>query len=197
MTVIKDGAGGSQYAKVTSENKLCIRADSSLRDIARSEDGFRFAISSGNATLGAGFDGSVVRFENTDPDRDFYVLSMVGNWNGGNTNHNRALKLEVIKNESEPTGAATSFSPGNTNFGSPREALATAHKWDGTGSVGMTGGTGGITIATHYLTQGRTEIQLGGALIIPSGTSINLGLVPEEAGSATASLFGYYEDSGV
>lgn len=197
MTVIKNGAGDGHLVEVTSENKACVRADASARGVSRATAGFRFAVNTGDLALGAGFDGPVLYFENTDNDRDFYIESIVVNWNGGDTNHDRALRMQIVKNEGEPTGANTTLTPGNTNFGSPRAANATAHKWDGTGTAGMTGGAAGITVATHYNAQGRTEIQLGGAVIVPRGTSVSLEFMPEEAGQGVGAIFGHYETSEV
>ena len=198
MSVIKDGTGTDVLARVNSENKLFAIADIVSREHSRAVSGFRFAGRTGILNLPAGFDGPVLFLKNTNNDLPFHLTKVIIGWNGGNTNHNRAMETTGMKAAIEPTGARTAVIPGNTNFGSNRTAEITAWRWDNaTGTVGMTGGTGGVTIVNNILGQGRTDIPFTGSTILVTGSTFCFSLKPEEAGNATVSFIGYFDTEGM
>ena len=192
MTVIKNGTNGT-IAEVTDENKLSVRSDTSTREENQSDEGLRYIITSGKPDLGATFDGGVLWFKNTDPSRHFHVTRIVLGWNGGDTNHNRVSFLTGTFNSTEPTANQTTITPSNSNLASNRTALMTAYKWDGVGTAGLTT-TGGVGGAVNVVAQGENPIQLGGALILPVGSTFEAKITVEEAGVFSITIAGYYED---
>lgn len=193
MSKIQDGLGKNIFAGVTDDFRLMTQADVIPHETERSIDGFRFGFNSGILNLPVNFDGPVLWFKNTDNNRLFHISRFVVGWNGGNTTASKTIQLTNIKNSSIPTGNQSVANIGNSNFASTREALGEAVKWDGSGTSGMSGSTGGIPFVFTFIAPGRTPIILDGAVILGSESTIAINLKTEEAGLATVAILGYYQ----
>ena len=71
------------------------------------------------------------------------------------------------------------------------DTKATAHKWDGTGSSGMTGGTGGYLQIPSRIAQGNTSIQIDGEIILGQNDTMAIHVTPEQAGEFNAAIVYY------
>ena len=193
MTKIQDGLGKNNFAGVTDDFRLMTQADTIIHETARSIDGFRFGFNSEILDLPNNFNGPVLFFKNTDNNRLFHISKFVVGWNGGNTGTPKTVQLTNIKNATIPTGNSTVTNIGNSNFSSTRKALGLAFKWDGVGTSGMTGSTGGVPFVFTFIAAGRTPIILNGAIILGSESTISINLKTDKAGQATVAILGYYQ----
>lgn len=163
----------------------------------RSRAGKTFGIGTGGLTLPGGFSGPVLWFRNDDPDNDMYVEKLIFGWNGGSTNYNRTVFSLIFYNTSIPTSVMTdsNFQVENIKFASGANpgllALSTGFKWDGTGSVGMVGSSGGFAQIPNRLAQGNTLAPIEGQIILGQGDTMRLDATPEEGGLYQVSVVIY------
>ena len=82
----------------------------------------------------------------------------------------------VLKVTSGPTlatiGANNTHVPVNSSFGSSKVAEVTCFNWDGTGTVGMTGLSGGKIWKTYILPVGLSTLPVEGCMILSAGDSM-------------------------
>lgn len=73
--------------------------------------------------------------------------------------------IRVIKNPI--IGTLTNNTPiaaGNLNFSSTKTAIGNFQVWDGVGTSGISGLTGGTVLTTHHINSGLTSLPINGAI---------------------------------
>lgn len=189
MGKIIDGTGHSYAAKVDGTGRLATLATTHPKLAHQSELGEAYRVAVGSFTLPAS-EAAIARFHITRTGYIFALSKLFVGWNGGNTNHNRAVLFRVYANMSEPSANYTSADATNMNTGKPNVSEITRWTWDGVGT-GMTVASNGTLLAPIYMGQGTTVLELEGAPIITVGNGFGFTFEAEEIGEASIVLFGY------
>lgn len=200
---IKDGSGRGYLAKISSKNRIFTDGIQEPLSAELSRRGLLFGCGSGGVTLDAAMSfAPILWLKNNDPDYNFHIQKLIFGWNGGSTNHNRTVLSFIRYQATVPTGAHTSATPAieNISKSGTTEAVtdgnAVAYKWDGTGTSGMTGGTGGYLQIPNRLAQGNTSIQIDGEIILGQGDTMQMEVIPEEAGLYNVAIVYYKSPIG-
>ena len=191
---IRDGLGRGSLLAITGRNEAQVRSVTQDESADVSETyGRTFTVPTGNMTLNSTNEHKVLYMKNTDSARNLYAWVVVVSWNGGDTNHNRALFWSwYLATTAIPTARSTVAYPGNFNFTSGAVANIEAYKWDGTGD--------GMEVATvasgggEWLAQGRTDIELHGVAILGLNDSAVIAVQGEEIGKFALSARIYFKD---
>lgn len=190
---IIDGTGGRIGARVDSRHSLHVQSRSIPQAALKCVTGDVFLLGMPWFTVSTN-GGRMIWMQFNDADKLLVLDSLYINYNGGDTNHNRACQVEFILGDTQPTTGTTPWAAGNTNAGSTNSLSATVRVWDGVTGDGMTGHTPGITSSRVILGQGRQEINVGGRMIVTPGTTMSVNFKPEEAGLVAFSGFFYLLD---
>lgn len=198
-TIIKGGTGKGYSVKVSSDNKLKTDAITEPLSAERSRSGRLYGIGTGNLTLDASMSLSPVLYlKNNSKTDDMYIQKIIFGWNGGSTNHDRTVLSFIKYQESVPTGANTEINDAIENIslsGSSEgvsSGLVTGHKWDGSGSAGMTGQSSGYLQIPNRIAKGNTSISIDGEIILGPGDTMTFRATPEEAGEFHVSVVYYF-----
>jgi len=184
MTVIKDGKGTGKIAMVNSEGHLMVRSimeTDAIHTNHKLKD--YYAVMSGVVTANSTNEHAILFIKNVDPNKNMYIDALVYGFNGGNTNHNRALRVKVYKDSGLPTLNNTLITPGNLNWTTSNISNTICYKWDATATDGMTMGSAGLLIYDNILAQGLTSLHISGIPILGFNNSITVSYVPEEVGN--------------
>jgi hypothetical protein len=186
---IKDG-GGSGSAALVDTGRLQTDAviESSFHRL--SEEGFGWTLSMPKKTLTT--TGGQVLWAAAN-DLPLHIFGIHVGWNGGSTNHNRMVELEVRFQSTVPTALNTELLARDARAGVTRIPDITAHVWNGS-SDGMTGSTEGILMHTFTCGPGYSFISLDGSLLVSTDVSFSINAKPEEVGTLTLSMHGYQEE---
>jgi len=188
--MISDGRGKGNLAEVNSEQQLLTFATTTPLIAKRSEfDGNAFGITTPMRTITT-TGGRILFIKNLDSSKNFYFTDFWFNWNGGNTNHNRAMLGQLVFNDTVPDTNVTTGSAGATNRTIPSSADLTVLYWDETGD-GMTGHTPGTAGFYWCNGQGAQHYHVGGAIIIGTNDTISVNLQGEEEGEAAINILGF------
>lgn len=200
---IKDGTGRGYLAKVSSRNRQLTDGLVEPLSAELSRRGLLFGCGSGSVTLtGSESFAPILWLKNNDPDNYFHIQKLIFGWNGGSTNHNRTILSFIRYQITVPTGANADATPAieNISLSGTTEAVtdskATAYKWDGTGSSGMTGGSGGFLQIPNRIAQGNTSINIDGEIILGQGDTMQMEVIPEEAGLYNVAIVYYKSPVG-
>ncbi len=188
--VIKDGTGKGYLAKVNSNNELAVEGivESSFHRNSEKDMGFVIATPILAVTATG---GRALRAVPTD--LPAHIAGFTIGWNGGNTNHNRMLEVEVYFGEGAPTANHVALAARSTISGSVRVPAFTTWRWDGVGN-GMTGMSAGSLIMSCIVGPGCTFVPIDGMLAITLASAMSINLKGEEAGNATFKFTGYSEE---
>lgn len=186
---IKDGTGNGFKAKVGGDNRLWTNAIVEKTGSNKSLEGGLFIFGGSFTLTGSESNAPMLWLRNDDREHMIRIDKIIFGWNGGSTNHNRTNLCTVSYEVSEPTANATSIGPqieniARSGFNAPvTDNLTTAHKWDGVGSSGMTGGANGYQQVEYRISQGSTNFSdINGQVILGQSDTMQIGVTPEEAG---------------
>ena len=190
---IIDGTGKNQWARVDSRHSLHVQSRSIPQSALKCVTGDVFLLGMPFYTVtSAG--GRMIWMEFTDASKQLVLDALYINYNGGNTNHNRACQVEFVLGDTQPSVGTMPWAAGNTNAGSTNQLSSTVRVWDGVTGTGMTGHTPGITSSRVILGQGRQAIDVNGRMIVTPGTTMSINFKPEEEGVVAFSGFFYLFD---
>ena len=195
--VIKDGSTGDTL-KITDSNRASV--DGIVAPVASelSRLGKLFGTVTGSVSLtGSESLSPMLWLQCDDPDNDFFIEKLIYGWDGGTSSRNTTVLAFIKYQSTEPSGAQTDAAPAIENIkpSGPASAItdtkATALKWDGTGSSGMTGGTGGYLQIPNRIAIGNTSIPIEGQIILGQGDTMQIEVTPDEAGLFNAAIVYY------
>jgi hypothetical protein len=187
--VIVDGYGNSYRAQVDARHELHTRARTVDQAALKCVDGQIFLLSLPFYTVPAS--GHILAWMKfTDPNNYFVLDKLIPSWNGGDTNHNRAMLVEFILYSGDPTAGHTAYGLANSNTLSTNTLDATVYAWDGVTSGGITLTSAGISTGRMIVGQGYTIAPVDGKMIVGPNTTLAVKVTPEEEGKVT--FTGYY-----
>jgi hypothetical protein len=187
---IKDGTGQGYVAKVDFENRLHVNSvqETAFHHNAEGDEGY-FASSLLCPVTVAG--GRMFRMLADEYHLHVYAISM--SWNGGNTNHNRMVQVDVYKGDPLPSANYVDVTPKNPIFGRPRTPEATMQSWNGVGD-GMTVAAGGELQASFLIGPGTTFLPVEGMFMAAKTAAFSVNAKGEEAGNFIFTVMGYIEE---
>ena len=188
MTQVEDGTGNSYKARVCDHNRLAVAG------VARGYSAWKTLLGKTHL-VSTGFmpvtttEGLMFWFQYTHESRHITIDRVNMFWNGGNTNHNRALKVLFDGGfTSVPTTNEQELTIYNANITSKLVLSADVYGWDGVGS-GMTGQAGGgVLLSSNLVSQGATQWNVAGRLLLGPGSIIGILAQGEEAGNMAVTL---------
>lgn len=176
-TVIKDGTGTGNTAKVSDSNQLSTFAEIIAEATVASLDGNAYNLNTGSITLTTSTKSAVFYFKNTSQDETLSVNAfffLLGNSTGGVGD----VLISLIRNPTAGTIVSNAvdmeMAGVNRNFGSNQSLQADIFK-------GVEGDTltGGEKVIESILDQSPANITLAaGAILLPPGTSIGIDVTP-------------------
>ena len=190
---IEDGRGSGRSAGVTPEGNLTTMATSVSEEHETSRlYGLSFIANTTTTaktlTVVSGNTYNLIYLANTSSTRIMVVQTI-------NSSSNAAGGVfTVVKN---PTVGTLSnynvFTPVNLNFSSGLLAEATCYSWNEVGTAGITGITGGTTVAAFITGAAPLPLAVEGAFIIPQNTSIVVQYTSTGATETSACIRFYYD----
>jgi hypothetical protein len=172
MSIIQDGRGTKNNAKVDGEGRL--HTEGVVQTFAEKVafDGDAYNINTGNINLTSANTSGTLYMTNTGSENIvitafFYLL--------GNTNGTGDTLVQVFRNPTTGTliSSGTSFSAVNRNFGSAKNLAATILK----GAEGKTVTDGDVIVESLFSGQGRQTVTVGAIILVP-GNSIAFTIKP-------------------
>lgn len=200
MTIIQDGRGRGNSTGVNDDGRLEVASTSNSRITQVSSEHARaFELHPPRmniATLST--DHRLVWMKN-ESEMYFYIDVIRWYWSGGSVNFNRPMINRTWLGDSAPTANQVTgkFGAGNTshnlNLGSITTPDLDFRYWDGVGT-GLTIVTPGQQINCGLLSQGLSQTNYGGSLILPPGSVLSLSAVAQygETGDVVATVTGYF-----
>jgi hypothetical protein len=185
---IEDGVGSGRTAKVDDENKLDVKATRHSEEHQISaRDGQTFVVNTADTadtlTLATGNTYNMVYLLN-DSSEKILVLGEINV-----TTDTDSCVFILTKNPTLGTVSANNVhTPINANFSSGRQADATCHTWDETGTVGVGGLSGGTKVTTCILRAGIMVISTEGSMLLGKGDSVSLRLTNGTGGNVEAAI---------
>lgn len=169
--IISDGTGKGFKAKVNEAKELLVKANAATEEHKAALAGDGFLVSLATATSGSvvptDSGGYMLYIKNNETDYNVIIQKAVLSSNGE----------VIVKTQGAPTvgtlGNNTSVTPRNTNTGSSKTLTADAEIWDGSGN-GITGLSGGATVASWILDSNIQIVQIDGGLVIAPGGKLAL-----------------------
>lgn len=193
---IVDGIGTMNKAQVDARFELHTRARTVDQAALKCVDGQIFLLSIPFYTVTAA--AHLLAWMNfTDPNKYFVLDKLIPSWNGGDTNHNRAMKVEYLIGSTTPTAGHTLYGMANSNTLSTNTLNATIYVWDGVTGTGMTQASGGIPTGRMIVGQGYTIAPVDGKMIVGPNTTLAVRITPEETGQVTFTGYFYLFDPNV
>lgn len=194
--ILRDGTGTSRRAKVNTNGQLHVRAITTPRIHQASDGGNAYMLGTTLLTLGGVAEHNVLYGAPSPPEGKLAVFDKIRlSWNGGDTNHDRALVVRLYADSSAPTANKTTVIPANLNFGSANLAPGTYERWDGVGTSGMTVASQGTLALTWIISQGMTIVDFDDSIILPKGSALLLTVEGEEVGKFSVNAVGYIEET--
>jgi hypothetical protein len=194
--IIVDGKGTSFKAEVDARNELHTRSRTVDQAALKCVDGQVFLLSVPFYSVPAAA-CRMAWMQFTDPNNYFVLDKLIPSWNGGNTSHIAAMKVEFIIGDGAPTAGHTVYGLANSNLGSTNQLLATVYAWDGVTGNGITTATTGLSTGRMIVGQGYTIAPVDGKMLVPPGTTLSVMVTAEEAGVATFTGYFYLFDPDV
>lgn len=188
--VIKDGTGKGYRAKVTEMNYLAVDAVQETAWHRNSEQDVGYILSAPQQAITA-TGGRFLWAQSSD--LPLHINGFFVGWNGGSTNHNRMMEIQVYFNDTKPSVNTQVLTPRNPISNGGRAINIDSVSWNGTGN-GMTTFTAGTLIDNYIVGPGFTFIPIDGSLLVAVNNSVSINLKGEEAGNATFVFSGYQEE---
>lgn len=180
MARLVDGTGKAYANRVDQRHNSHVQSRSLALPMVRTLEGWMFNISTPIQTITA-TGGRIAWLNFQETTKKLLIHSLVFNWNGGNTNHNRCVKAGVYIGDTAPTTNITASQVINTNTNSQNTFEHTAYIWDEVGN-GMTGFTAGVALGGNIYSQGQSSELLNGAWLIGPNTTMSINAQAEEEG---------------
>jgi hypothetical protein len=192
-TMITDGTGSSNRAKVTSDFRMRTDSINESRISNASHNELAFGVNLPLRTVTA-TGGRMLYIKNTSTtSKELHIDTVYAYWNGGSTNYNRGLEVSMFFGDSAPTGNNTSGTAGNLNVSSPVSAELDLEYWDEVGD-GMTM-SGGTQAFSGIITQGQTTFDLKGAVVMQPNDTVSINMKGEEVGEVGMNFLIYFEEA--
>lgn len=188
MTQIKDGTGKGFVAAVNQQNEMLVKAiRATIEHTVSSRDGEAYhahtATTANTLTISTGETIKMLYLENTSGTLDLVIEKINGSVDTA------GVELLYTRNTTlGSVGANNVFEPVNANFSSGKQARATCHSWDETGTAGITGISGGAVITTHILDPGPFFDPIDGFMVLKRGNNIVVTLVNGTGGDIEAEV---------
>lgn len=185
---IDDGKGSGKAAKVDEVNRLSTVTTEREEGHVQSLDGKAFIVNTNDTapTLTVTVTGGFLLYFENDSNTEEMVLEKLFLAAAA-----AGLIVEVFKNVTIGTiGNNNIHAPVNANFASGREAPIVAFNWNEVAD-GMTGITGGESIATYITRQGTEPIEFNGDIILRKAD--NIAIRVQNAGEAAISARVYFK----
>lgn len=192
--IIIDGTGNSYRAKVDARHEFRTRARTVDQAALKCVDGEIFLLSLPFYTIAADTATRIAWMQFTDPVNYFVLDKLIPSWNGGDTNHNRAMRVEYIIGDGAPTGGTTAYGMANSNTLSTNTLDATVYAWDGVTSGGIAVASSGLATGRMLVGQGYTIAPVDGKMIVGPGVTLSVRVTGEEAGECTFTGYFYLFD---
>ena len=188
--MLTDGTGTMYRAKIDARNELHSRARTVEQSALKCVDGEVFLLSIPFYAIGTD-PARLAWMQFNDPNNYFVLDKLIPSWNGGNTSHNRAMKVEYIIGDGAPTAGHTPYGLANSNLGSTNQLDATVYVWDGMTGNGITTASTGLSTGRMIVPQGYTITPVNGKMLVVPGTTLSIMYTAEEAGVATFTCYFY------
>ena len=144
---IKDGKGRGYLAEVNENHQMNVDAVIQREEVYISDNfGQTFAITTNVVTLNSTNQHLLLYMKNTSSKRKLYNATLEIGYNGGSTNHNRCISLQILGGFTVPSANHIVAPFTNVNLSSGNVAEADGYIWDGVGD-GMIFTGGGIVNA--------------------------------------------------
>ena len=195
MAKIEDGTGTGNLAKVDSEKRLIVHADTNSEEHNISHQFAKSYVmnsadTASTLTLATGNTYNFMYLENGSADNLVNIQDI------RITTDTAGIVALIVRNSTLGTVTDNNATtPGNLNFGSSNAASGTFHNWDETGTSGIGGLTLGTVLESHILGVGSTVFLYNAALVIDNSSNVVLRLVNGTGGNveAAATVRFYYE----
>jgi hypothetical protein len=185
---ILDGKGKGYRAQVNDQGKLEVNSIAGTREsYICGNFGRSYVISTFVKTLNSTNEHFVLWFKNISQTYDMRLWVINFAWNGGSTNHNRALKWSYYIGTGAPTANYEEITSGNINFKSNNEAEVLVYRWDGVGD-GMQMSSSGALATEEIFAQGNSKILLEGIPVVGYNDILAFAVTGEEIGDAGITL---------
>lgn len=197
--IVKDGKGTGIKWAIDSTHRGLVRAiaETDIANVSR-DNGLSFSMGTSVFPI-TSTQGLVYWFYNGTQDKEFILDGGTLNWNGGDTNHNRALEVELQAGTTAPTTGTAAINISNVNTASGNSATGlgfSAYQWDGTTGTGITGHSAGITLGTLIQTSSPWQFEFEGSVIVAPGVTLGLFAKGEETGKCSFIVSGYVKTQG-
>lgn len=172
---IKNGAGDGGFEwKINSNSRGLVLAvthtEEHIESLVSGEAYFANTTNTADTlTFADATEGPVLYLKNTSATKTIVIQKMVASASAAGG------VLKMVRNEALGTiGANNVHVPVNSNFGSENTMEADCYNWDETGTVGMTGLTGGIIWKSFVTKAGPEFYPIDGTIILPRNSSITI-----------------------
>lgn len=190
--IVKDAETGYS-AKIDQQHRILTKAIS-IPEVAHisADEQESYNATIGPITFNSTNEHPLLYLQNKDNDLYLILSTITYSWNGGDTNHNRAMTKKFYKNPPMPTANYEESLCSNTNFTSNNSSNANCYRWDESTSDGMDIDlTNSENISTDIISPyiGYDGIE---AWRLGFNNSLLVSFKPEEIGVAAISLKYYF-----
>lgn len=188
--VLEDGTGSGRKQKVDRFNRATVFSTGTTQEHHAAGLGVAFSFQTALLALGGAAEGGyLLVVKNTDAARLLGIQKLIVSKSAP------GALLEVVRNPVLGTLSSNTVITGvNTNFGSGGGAKAEASKWDGAGTTGIGGITGGTVMETHVLGSEPLILPVDGAWDLPTNSVIGFRVVAVVAGNVALNLRAFFEE---
>ena len=174
-TVIKDGTGTGNTAKVDSKNRIRSLSTIETGGTEAALDGNLYNVNTFTINLTSANQSALLYIKNTNADS--WVINRVFYNAGVSTGGTGDFLAEVVANPTAGTliSAGTDITPYNLNFGSSKILTATTKK----GAEGSTVTDGEIRVGTIIPTSGTRVLIAFDSIIMDPGSSLAVTVTPQ------------------
>jgi hypothetical protein len=189
---IKDGKGRGYLAEINEKHQIETEAVTQREESYIADKfGLTYVITTNSVILNSTNRHVLLYIKNTSPTRKLYHATLEIGYNGGSTNYNRSMDLQILAGFTGPTANYEVASLNNVNFTSGNVAEATGYRWDGVGD-GMTINGGGV-VNTGVFPVGHRVFETHGMPIMGLNDYMALAVQAEEIGKASISVRLFYK----
>jgi len=189
---IKDGKGRGYLAEVNKNHQIKTGAVTQREESYIADKfGLTYIITTNGVFLNSTNQHVLLYIKNTSPTKKLYHATLEVGYNGGSTNYNRSMDLQILAGFTGPSANYEETSFNNVNFTSGNVAEAIGYRWDGVGD-GMTI-NGGIIVNEGIFSVGHKVFETHGMPIMGLNNYIALAVQAEEIGRVSISVRLFYK----
>ena len=190
--MIRDGKGRGFLAEVNEQQQLTAvvvaqREESYIAD----KFGETYIISTNGVILNSINQHVLLYIKNTSSVKKLYHATLEAGYNGGSTNYDRSMKLQILAGFTGPSANHGVCPISNVNFSSGNVAEADAYRWDGVGD-GMTIAGGGI-VNEGVFPMGLRLFETYGLPIMGLNDYMAIAVEAEEIGNVSVAIRLFYK----